>query len=285
MRKVFTGFTSSSLRKVGDFTLSWFYSRWTSTSMLTVRHLLLSLIGLLSRTLWCLPLCRDLLTQTEGQILHPRPKPWSLWVYQMRGSTDGSRAPNQCEAITQSTREALTRVLYVLKWDSFWSLVRAKIFIAISITSQYTFLQELLGWKSQVLRPIVAYTHKIMSGVYRTVSFLLPALWNLSIDSEEDMICALFEFYTDKLSRHRLCALLASFLYANPVRGKPLYKHNLSHWIVEAISGSWQHLGHCLEGCLWRIFVLLPVGQRLFDFTDWMSRQRRWLSCCSPQGF
>lgn len=66
-----------------------------------------------------------------------------------------------------------------------------------------------------VLRLNAVYTPKVMSGEYSVYSFKLPALSNLSIDSEDidrrlqETLC---EFYGVTSSRRRLCVLLTSFL-------------------------------------------------------------------------
>ncbi len=43
------------------------------------------LISLLDGSPWEIPVRRDLLSQAEGMILHPRPELWKLWVWPLRG--------------------------------------------------------------------------------------------------------------------------------------------------------------------------------------------------------
>ncbi len=43
------------------------------------------LITLLDGSPWQIPVRRDLLSQAEGMILHPRPELWKLWVWPLRG--------------------------------------------------------------------------------------------------------------------------------------------------------------------------------------------------------
>ncbi len=43
------------------------------------------LISLLDSSPWEIPIRRDLLSQAEGMILHPRPELWKLWVWPLRG--------------------------------------------------------------------------------------------------------------------------------------------------------------------------------------------------------
>ncbi|XP_059409232.1 uncharacterized protein LOC132143098 [Carassius carassius] len=43
------------------------------------------LISLLDGSPWEIPVRRDLLSQVEGTIVHPRPELWKLWVWHLRG--------------------------------------------------------------------------------------------------------------------------------------------------------------------------------------------------------
>ncbi len=43
------------------------------------------LISLLDGSAWEIPVRRDLLSQTRGTLVHPRPKLWRLWVWPLRG--------------------------------------------------------------------------------------------------------------------------------------------------------------------------------------------------------
>lgn len=59
-----------------------------------------------------------------------------------------------------------------------------------------TCIQFALDGSRVVLRPNAAYTPKVLSGAYSALSFELPTLSNISIDSEEDRklhaLCGLY---------------------------------------------------------------------------------------------
>ncbi len=104
-----------------------------------------------------------------------------------------------------------------------------------------TCVQFALDGSRVVLRPNAAYTPKVLSGAYSALSFELPALSNLSIDSEEDRklhaLCpvrALRRYIEQTLA---VCSTDQLFVcFVGPVRDKPLSKQRISYWIVEAIS-------------------------------------------------
>ncbi|XP_060741844.1 uncharacterized protein LOC132856323 [Tachysurus vachellii] len=55
--------------------------RWPSRVWFT------DLVSLLNGTPWEVPVRRDLLSQAQGAILHPRPEMWKLWVWPLRGTS------------------------------------------------------------------------------------------------------------------------------------------------------------------------------------------------------
>ncbi len=140
-----------------------------------------------------------------------------------------------------------------------------------------TCIQFVLDGSRVVLRLNAAYTPKVLSGAYSALSFELPTLSNLSIDSEEDRkLHALCGLYVGMWSRRRLCVLLISCLCVLPTRfwgsrclssafHTGLWRRFLLHtraevWpcllgCVRPQQGAWQHHGHYLEECLWRTFV------------------------------
>ncbi len=133
-----------------------------------------------------------------------------------------------------------------------------------------------------VLRPI--YKPKVLSGEYSALSVELPALSNLSIDSEEDrklhVLCGL---YAGTLSRCGRCIPLINCLYVLLARfGGSRYLSSVFHtelwrpflWHTRAMGcpcllgwactqlGAWQRHGLCLGECLWRKSVRPLAGRR-----------------------
>ncbi len=47
--------------------------------------MVLDLISLLDGSPWEIPVRRNLLSQAEGTLVHPRPELWKLWVWPLRG--------------------------------------------------------------------------------------------------------------------------------------------------------------------------------------------------------
>ncbi len=61
------------------------------------------LISLLDGSPWEIPVRRDLLSQTEGMLFHPRPKLWKLWVWPLRGPV------NVCNPCSPRERDAASQ--------------------------------------------------------------------------------------------------------------------------------------------------------------------------------
>ncbi len=92
------------------------------------------------------------------------------------------------EAMCEPPFEPLESLdLRMLSYKMLLALASAKCVGDLPVLSVHpTCIQFVLDGSRVVLRPNAAYTPKVLSGAHSALSFVLPALSNLSIDSEED---------------------------------------------------------------------------------------------------
>ncbi len=80
------------------------------------------LFQLLKASPWTIPLRRDLLSQANGMLWHPRPELWALHVWPLNRSLSTSQSPS-------------TRHLYALKWSVFSAWCQDRDLDPVSFTS------------------------------------------------------------------------------------------------------------------------------------------------------
>ncbi len=99
------------------------------------------LTQLLTAAPWPVPLRRDLLSQANGTIWHPRPELWALYIWPLNGSL-----PERVLKTISEARAPSTRRLYTLKWYIFstWCLNRGENPSTSELAAVLSFLQELL---------------------------------------------------------------------------------------------------------------------------------------------
>ncbi len=106
---------------------------------------------------WPMPLRRDLLSQANGTIWHPRPELWALYIWPLNGSLLASQ--RVLNTISEA-RAPSTRHLYALKWSVFstWCLNRGENPSTSELAVVLSFLQELLdkGRSHSTLKVFVA---------------------------------------------------------------------------------------------------------------------------------
>ncbi len=135
------------------------------------------LTQLLTAAPWPVPLRRDLLSQANGTIWHPRPELWALYVWPLNGSLLASQSecvgslrlaaqweptglPERVLNTISEARAPSTRRLYALKWSVFstWCLNRGENPSTSELVVVLSFLQELLdkGRSHSILKVFVA---------------------------------------------------------------------------------------------------------------------------------
>ncbi len=107
---------------------------------------------------WAVPLRRDLLSQANGTIWHPRPELWALYIWPLNGRPTGF--PERVLNTISEARAPSTRRLYALKWSVFstWCLNRGENPSTSELAVVLSFLQELLdkGRSHSTLKVFVA---------------------------------------------------------------------------------------------------------------------------------
>ncbi len=115
------------------------------------------LTQLLTAAPWPVPLRRDLLSQANGTIWHPRPELWALHLAAQREPTG---LPERVLNTISEARAPSTRRLYALKWSVFstWCLNRGENPSTSELAVVLSFLQELLdkGRSHSTLKVFVA---------------------------------------------------------------------------------------------------------------------------------
>uniref|UniRef100_UPI003AAC7FDB uncharacterized protein n=1 Tax=Centroberyx gerrardi TaxID=166262 RepID=UPI003AAC7FDB len=71
--------TTLELVRIGRLTMILIAPRWPKKAWFT------EIMSLLNGRPWRFPMCRDLLSQAQGQIWHPRPEIWDLWAWPLKG--------------------------------------------------------------------------------------------------------------------------------------------------------------------------------------------------------
>ncbi|KAI2653798.1 hypothetical protein H4Q32_014146 [Labeo rohita] len=208
----------------------------------------LDLISLLDGSPWEIPVRRDLLSQTGGTILHPRPELWKLWSSLHEETVRPEVRPTWDLAVVL---EALCRPPFEPIEESSNHHLSVKTVLLLALTSLKTVgdLQALSVAPSHIEfapgmakaflypRPGVCPEGPLFS----TTAHRTPGLLSSSLSGSgpaEAEVRAL-DTYVHRAALWRKSDQLF-ICYGPPKRGLPASKHTLSRWIVDAITQAYE---------------------------------------------